>query len=964
VPFTDARFTDAEGRRLEVEPDEWGLAARFVDLDGDGHLDLYVCNDINSPDHIWMNDGQGGFRLAPPLAFRKTSTASMAVDAADVDRDGRIDLFVAEMLSPSLFQRRTQVPEVNPEPDRPGEIERRPQVKRNTLQMGREGGFAETAFQAGIAASGWTWGVLFMDVDLDGYEDLLLTNGNVVDWLDGDAQDRTRGGTGGTDWRALRLQFPPLEQRNVAFRNNGDGKFSDMSDAWGIGSEADISNGLAAGDLDADGDLDVVINRLDAPPRLLRNESTAPRLAVRLAGLAPNTGAIGSVVRLIRETGPEQQVEIAEGGLYLSDSDGLASFAASPDGRMVLEVDWPSGGGCTRIQEVLAGREYEVAQPQSPEFGCSSADDSEIGVPEAPVLEDATALLGHTHFEEIFVDEFTRQPLVALRLAQLGPGVSWIDPDGDGYPDLWVGTGKGGRVMRFTNDNGELRPGPVGDAAAGDISTILAAPPGIPGLALAGQMNYETANPQQGIGLPSVLSIGAGSSVPAIDGTVSTTGPLAMADVNGDGVLDLFVGGRAIPTAYPVPASSRLFLGGAGKLNVDELGSDGLAGLGLVSGAVFSDVDLDGDPDLLVALEWGPVTLLLNEAGRLVDATDAWGLSGMTGRWNGIATGDLDGDGRPDVVVTGWGSNTEAELDETGRSALYGDFDRNGILDIVELARDSTGAEVPALRLGQLARGLPYLRRVTPDNRTFAAADLETLLGPGLPDAERVEAAELRHMALLNRGGSFEPMPLPNEAQRAPAFGVAIADFDADGREDVFLAQNFFATRLDVPRYDAGSGLILSGDGAGGFGVHERALGHGDGRGLAVADFDADGRVDVALGQNGGPTRLWRNVSPVYGLRVRLEGSAMNPSAIGASVRVEYAAGLGPAREIQAGSGYWSSNSPTVVLGLADIPVALRVRWPDGEETRAIVAEPDRNASLPYNSVKWEVTATAPEAGR
>jgi len=425
-----------------------------------------------------------------------------------------------------------------------------------------------------------------------------------------------------------------------------------------------------------------------------------------------------------------------------------------------------------------------------------------------------------------------------------------------------------------------------------------------------------------------------------------------MADVDGDGDLDLFVGGRVIPSAYPIPATSRLLLADAGAFAVDPANAGVLTRIGLVSAATFSDVDLDGDPDLLLAQEWGPVRLLVNDHGRFVDATAEWGLAGLVGRWNGIATGDLDGDGRPDLVVTGWGENTEAALSGAGQAALYGDFDRNGVLDVIELARDQNGVESPALRLGQLAIGLPYLRRVAPDNHAYADADLETLLGPGLRSAARVEAPELRHMALLNRGGSFEATPLPPEAQRAPAFGVVVADFNADGHEDVLLAQNFFATKLQTPRYDAGRALMLLGDGTGALHPFASGIGaYGDGRGLAVADFDADGRADVAIGQNGGPTELWRNRLASPGLRVRLEGRPANPMAIGAVMRVEYADGSGPAREIHAGSGYWSNDAPTQVLGLRGQPVAVWVRWPGGEETRT--------AAGPGGS---EVIAVAPES--
>jgi len=960
VLFTDSIFVDEDGLPFEREPDEWGLSVKFVDLDRDGDPDLYVCNDINSPDHIWLNDGSGQFRLIDPLAIRKTSAASMAVDVSDVDRDGWPDIFVAEMLSSDPIRRKTQVPEVDPNPPEPGEIRTRPQVKRNTLQMNRgDGTFAETAYQAGVAASGWTWGALFLDVDLDGFDDLLSTNGTVLDWLDGDAQERTQGVGGGEEWRRLRLQFPPLETRNVAFRNRGDGTFEDAGAAWRYGADEDVSHGLAAGDLDGDGDLDVVINRLNAPALVLRNDAPGARVAVRLRGLGGNTRAIGAVVEFASEGRPTQTRELTAGGLYLSDSDDQLTFAATDDsGR--LTVTWPSGAR-SELANVRSGRLYEVTEPASPEVsrgeGSSLRERSSSDPPREPSLREASAApvptwfedvstqLGHTHHETFF-NEFTRQPLLPIRLAQLGPGVSWIDDDRDGDPDLWVGTGQGGRIARFENRGGALYADPVGAPAAADVSTILGAP--ATNRVLFGQMNYEATDPRIGVTMPSVVALDGARLAPIVAGSPSTTGPMAMADYDNDGDVDLFVGGRAIPTAYPLPTGSRFLLNdGTGQWAPDTRNEAVFGSGALVSGAVFSDLDADGDPDLIVATEWGPVRILENEEGVFRDVTAARGLAEHVGRWNGVATGDLNEDGRPDIIATAWGENTEAAFSSAGQEILHGDFDRNGMYDIIELETRSDGSRTPSLRLDQIARGLPFLRRVVGTHRSYATTDLESLIAGGdLTSVARLRAPELRHTVFLSRGEGYEVRPLPAVAQRAPAFGVTIADLDADGHLDVVIAQNFFATRLGTPRYDAGRGLLLRGDGGGGLepisGVTSGIVAYGDGRAVAAADYDADGRIDLAFGQNGGPTRLFRNVGTPRGvgtIRVRLAGLGANPDGIGAAVWVEYSDGPGPAHEVQAGSGYWSQDERPQTLGLRSVPVGVRVRWSGGEESRVSVPE-------------------------
>jgi len=936
------RFQDESGALLTAEPEDFGLAARFYDVNGDGAPDLYVANDFEDPDQFWINDGAGRFRLIARQAIRRTANSNMSVDFADIDRDGAVDIFQADMLANDGRRRKTQVPTHTPMPKPVGDYSERAQWQRNALLRNRgDGTFEEMADAAGVSASGWSWSSMFLDVDLDGYEDLLIGNGHTWDLMDADTQERLKSSVTGVDWRRERKFYPKLLLPNVAFRNRGDRTFADASTQWRFGTEPDISHGMASGDLDSDGDLDVVINRLGAVAAVLRNDAPAPRVAVRLVGRAPNTRAIGARIRVLGGAVAEQSREVTAGGLYLSSADQEYAFAAPSDDTFAIEVRWRDGG-ITRLEDSRAGRLYEIREGVSGQRATVSGTSPSPRLPTpSPLFEDVSSTLNARHTETSYND-YSRQPLLDFQLSQLGPGVSWIDLDDDGDDDLIVAEGAGGELAWHRNDGARFTRVPTGlPAGALDFTMALRLPGTGRASLLIGRSSYRAATPAEALTAAAVSRLdlpgGAGAVRTVVGPDTASSGAMALADVDGDGDLDLFVGSRVIPGAYPVPPNSHLYRNDDGAFRLDQENEAAFRLAGMVSAASFTDLDADGDPDLALAVDWGPIKVFINEGGRFAEATERLGLSGLTGGWKGLTAGDFDGDGRMDLVVTNWGQNVPFKADSASPLYLYvGNFRKGTGVDMVAGRYDSALKAIsPLAAFSRLAWAIPELRTRVPTFSDFAAAPIDKVLGEGFGSAIRIQCAVLEHLLLRNLGNRFEKVPLPQEAQYAPAFAAVTGDFDGDGREDLFLAQNFSQTELTTPSFNAGRGLLLLGDGRGRFapvaGGRSGIAIYGDQRGAATTDYDRDGRADLAVGQNAAPVVLLHNTGAAPGLRVRLIGTRANPWSVGAAMRVRYADGDGPVREVRAGSSYMSSDGMVQVLGLRAAPKSVWVRWPGGK---------------------------------
>jgi hypothetical protein len=928
-----------------------GLSATWLDYDGDSWPDLYVANDFYGPDRLYRNNRDGTFTNVLPSAVPHTPWYSMGSDAGDINNDGKLDFVASDMSGSTHYNRQIGLGDIAaerwflnfPNP---------PQYMRNAVYLNAGGGrFMEIAYLAGLANTDWTWSVKLLDLDFDGWLDVFITNGMTRDAFNSDNKEEEKLVATKEDAERFWQHKPVKRDRNMAFRNDGELRFTNMAAAWGL-DHLGVSFGAAWGDLDADGDLDLVVSNYDEQAAIYRNEANnVHRIKVRLKGTASNRWGIGSVVSIDTNHGRQvRQIKLASG--YMSADEPVVHFGLGKATEIRrLTVHWPSGHVQT-FESLAADKLYAITEPDGSTPDRPKDDES------SPLFARSSALGSLTHRENFFPD-FTREPLLPYRLSQLGPGMAWGDADGDGDDDLYV-SGASGQTRQIIRrePGGTFRvvipQAFVADQAAEDAAPLFfdADTDGDQDLYVASS-SVESAsadrlyiNDENGqfkrADAGWITDADSSASNDAVNSAQSHS-VVCAADYDRDGDLDLFVGGRCVAGQYPLPAESRLLRNDGGRFaRIENEVAPELAARGMVTSALWSDADDDGWLDLLITYEWGPVRLFHNRAGQqLVDVSQDAGLTDRLGLWNGIAGRDFDHDGDIDYVVTNLGLNTKYEA-STARPLriYYGDFDGSGRRHIVE-AVVTDNRILPLRDKSAVQNAMPFLRERVPTFHSYASATLpEIYTESALDGSYKVEANTLESGVLLNDGTArFEFRPLPRIAQVAPAFGVAVEDVDADGHPDIYLVQNFYSPAPETGRMDGGLSLLLKGDGKGSFTpVWPDASGlvvPGDAKSLTVADLNDDHRPDFVVGVNNGEVLAFENQSNKgSALVLRLSGAPGNPTAIGARVTVHMSNGMKQTADVAAGGGYLSQNGRELFFGLGESQAKqIAVRWPDGTTT-------------------------------
>jgi len=905
----------------------FGLGVAIFDANKDDAPDIYVGNDYLTNDLLYVNDGQGQFIDKIDEAIMHQSRFSMGNDAADINNDGHLDIMTLDMLPESNLRKKTVIVGngyiVYINDNRYGYTH---QYVRNMLQLNNGNmNFSEIGQLAGVHQTEWSWSPLFADIDNDGFKDLLITNGFPKDITDNDFISFRKQAGAFTSLEQLLEQIPSVKIPNYAFRNEGNLKFTDVSATWGF-TQSSFSNGAAFADLDNDGDLDYIVNNINDPAFLYENtisdREKDPKhfLRIHLKGPTSNPTALGAKVSIEYADGMTQYHEQNLYRGYVSTVEEYVHFGLGSHTLVdKLSITWPDGKE-TQMEGIQADQVLELKHSDAKE-----REKTDMKTTEKTFVEDITASIdmNYVHEEADFID-YNIQRNIPHKFSQYGPAIAVGDVNGDQLDDFITGGSRGYAYQVFIqnkegkfntkssvydpNRQEEDRGILLFDADTdGDLDLYL----------VSGSLEHpEGSEPMQDRLL---LNDGNGNfrqTVDALPQVRASGSCVRAADYDADGDLDLFVGGRVVVGAYPGAPRSYILNNEGGKFtDVTQSVSPELLSLGMVTDAIWSDFNDDGTVDLIVVGEFMPISFFSNKNGNLHLETES-GISQFTGWWNSIIAGDFDKDGDMDYVAGNVGENNfYCATPEQPVRITAKDFDNNGALDAVMScylkAEDGTMKAFPIHSWAELNAQSPVFRARFKKYEEYGRTTIDSLFTPTqLQGALVLEANHLSSSYIENLGqGKFKMHKLSLEAQFAPINGMLSMDLNQDQHLDIIMIGNDYGNEVNMGQYDAFRGLVLLGNGNGGFSPLPNAVSGflvgGDAKALSRL-HSASGQEYLLASQNRGPLKVFA-------------ASAMNdeifvPEPLDFSAKIFYKDGTTEKIELGYGSGFLSQSGRKISL--------------------------------------------------